>query len=56
MDWWVRVIIILAVIFLIVDWFIIMGMDPREWKGGGKDEQRKTGRRTGGRTEGRRKE
>ena len=34
MPWWLWLVIILTGIFLIVDWFIIMGTDPREWKGG----------------------
>ena len=40
MAWWVWLIIILTAVFLIVDWFIIMGIDPRSWKGGGKDGKR----------------
>ena len=38
MDWWIWVVIIGAAIFLVVDWFIVMGADPKRWKGGGKDE------------------
>ena len=38
MDWWIWVVIIGAAIFLFVDWFIVMGVNPRRWKGGGKDE------------------
>ena len=38
MDWWIWAVIIVATIFLIVDWFIVMGVNPKRWKGGGKDE------------------
>ncbi len=31
-------IIIGIVAVLIADWLIVMGPDPRRWKGGGKDE------------------
>ena len=34
MPWWLWLVIILTGIFLIVDWFIIMGPDPHQWKGG----------------------
>ena len=34
MDWWIWGVIIGAAIFLVVDWFIVMGADPRRWKGG----------------------
>ena len=36
MEWWIWAAIIAAVVFLAVDWFIVMGVDPRRWKGGGK--------------------
>ena len=36
MDWWIWAVIIGAAIFLVVDWFIVMGADPRRWKGGRK--------------------
>ena len=39
MPWWLWLVIILTVIFLIVDWFIIMGADPRQWKGGNKHDR-----------------
>jgi hypothetical protein len=39
MPWWLWLVIILTAIFLIVDWFIIMGPDPREWKGGSKHDR-----------------
>ncbi len=45
MDTWIWVVVIAVIIFLIIDWFIIMGFNPRNWKGGEKkDEQRKTSR------------
>ena len=31
------VVIGVAVLF-IIDWFIVMGADPRKWKGGDKDD------------------
>lgn len=37
MDAWIWVVIIIAVIMLAVDWVIVMGRDPRKWKGGEKD-------------------
>ena len=40
MEWWIWVVIIGATIFLIVDWFIVMGVNPRKWKGGGDDGKR----------------
>lgn len=32
MDWWIWVVIILA-----IDWVIVMGANPHRWKGGGKN-------------------
>ena len=40
MDWWIIAIVIITVVFLIADWFIVMGADPRRWKGGGKRGKR----------------
>ena len=34
MAWWVWVLIGGAGVLLIVDWLIVMGADPRKWKGG----------------------
>lgn len=31
---WIIIALIAAV--LVIDWFIVMGTDPRKWKGGGK--------------------
>lgn len=36
MDWWIWVLIIVASVVLVIDFFIIGGIDPRDWKGGGK--------------------
>ena len=40
MRWWVYVAAI-AVVFLVVDWIIVMGADPRRWKGGKSDDHSK---------------
>ena len=34
MAWWIWVIIGASAALLIVDWIIVMGVDPRQWKGG----------------------
>ena len=34
MDWWIWVIVVIAAVMLVVDWLIVMGADPRRWKGG----------------------
>lgn len=34
MPLWLWVIIIVALVFLVIDWFIVMGADPKQWKGG----------------------
>ena len=36
MPWWIWMIVIGAIIFLVIDWFIVMGADPKQWKGGGR--------------------
>ena len=36
MPLWLWVIIIVAFVFLVIDWFIVMGEDPKQWKGGGR--------------------
>lgn len=33
MEWWIWAVVIVTAVFLVVDWFIIMGVNPREWKG-----------------------
>lgn len=38
MEWWIWVLLIGTVIFLIVDWFIVMGFNPIHWKGGEKKD------------------
>ena len=40
MDWWIIAIVIITVVFLIADWFIVMGPDMRRWKGDGKRGKR----------------
>ena len=40
MHWWVYVAAI-AVVFVAVDWIIVMGADPRKWKGGKSDDHGK---------------
>jgi len=37
MEWWIWVIIAVMTIIIIIDWFIVMGKDPRKWKGGGNE-------------------
>ena len=34
MPWWVWVIIGVVAVFMAVDWIVVMGADPRRWKGG----------------------
>ena len=34
MEWWIWALIGSAVLLIIVDWIIVMGADPRKWKGG----------------------
>ena len=34
MAWWTWVLIVLAVAVLTADWLIVMGTNPRRWKGG----------------------
>ena len=36
MDLWIWAAVIITVVFLIADWVIVMGADPRRWKGGRK--------------------
>ena len=40
MDVWVWAIVIVALILLAIDWMIVMGKNPRLWKGGGKHGKR----------------
>ena len=37
MAWWTWVLIVVAVAVMAVDWLIVLGTNPRKWKGG-KDE------------------
>ena len=37
MAWWTWVLIVLAVAVLAADWLIVMGTNPRRWKGGDKE-------------------
>ena len=45
MDWWIWAVAIIAAVMLLIDWVIVMGLDPRKWKGGekhgGKQDNRK---------------
>lgn len=34
MAWWIWVLIGVGVLLAIMDWLIVMGADPRKWKGG----------------------
>ena len=36
MEWWIWMLIAIAALFFILDWIIVMGADPRKWKGGDK--------------------
>ena len=36
MDWWIWAVVIIATVLLLIDWVIVMGADPRRWKGSGK--------------------
>jgi len=40
MPWWLIIVIVFAVVLGVIDWLIVMGADPRQWKGGGKNEKR----------------
>ena len=40
MGWWIWAVVIITVVFLIADWFIVMGVNPRRWKGDGKRGKR----------------
>ena len=37
---WIWIAVGFVLVILAVNWVIVMGTDPRKWKGGGKDEQR----------------
>ena len=37
MAWWIWAAIGITVACFIVDWLIVMGADPRKWKGGGQE-------------------
>ena len=38
MAWWIWALIGGVALLLIADWVIVMGADPRKWKGGMKDD------------------
>lgn len=38
MTWWIWAAVGVTVAILVIDWLIVMGADPRRWKGGRKDE------------------
>lgn len=35
MSWWIPAAVIVAAV-LLIDWFIVMGANPKNWKGGGR--------------------
>ena len=37
MEWWIWAVVGTATIMLVIDWVIVMGADPKKWKGGGKN-------------------
>lgn len=43
LTWWI--VIGLFVLVWIIDWFIVMGPNPKKWKGGDKDEIDRTDRK-----------
>ena len=41
MEWWIWTAVGVAAVMLLIDWMIVMGVNPRKWKGGGnKDGKR----------------
>jgi hypothetical protein len=38
MTWWIWAAVGVMAAILMIDWLIVMGKDPRGWKGGKKDE------------------
>ena len=42
---WLWVLLGVAVVFGTIDWFIVMGKNPKNWKGGKKDGDVETHRR-----------
>lgn len=38
MTWWIWAVVGVTAAGMIIDWLIVMGADPRKWKGGRKDE------------------
>ena len=38
MEWWLWLVVIGVIGFLIADWFIVMGWNPKRWKGGERDD------------------
>ena len=37
MAWWTWVLIVAAVVVMAADWMIVMGADPKKWKGGRRE-------------------
>ncbi len=33
MEWWIWAAVIAATVMLVIDWIIVMGVDPKKWKG-----------------------
>ena len=36
MEWWIWAAIGAAAVMLVIDWLIVMGADPKKWKGSKK--------------------
>lgn len=47
MDWWIWVAAGIAAVFLLIDWLIIRGADPRKKEGGKKSGKRETDHHAG---------
>lgn len=37
MSWWGWCLVAAAIVVLIADWLIVMGADPKKWKGGRRE-------------------
>ena len=38
MSWWIPAAVIIAAV-LLIDWLIVMGRNPKDWKGGGRHDR-----------------
>ena len=41
MEWWIFAVAAVSLILFLTDWFIVMGIKPKNWKGGRKDGRNK---------------